>query len=1194
MNEPPSEFDSLEEAAESFLERYRRGERPPLSEYTARYPELADRIRALFPALVVMEKVGSLGAEPGPLEARAALGTAKVPEQLGEYRILREVGRGGMGIVYEAVQESLGRHVALKVLPLHTALAPTHLERFRREAQAAAQLHHTNIVPVFGVGEHAGLHYYAMQFIQGQGLQQVLHELNNLRRTKTPALPQAVPGADPAAALSVATGLLSGHFPGRAKSSAQTSGDKPSPGGGSGAGSTSVVVAGDESDLTAQSEAQYFRSVARVGLQVAEALAHAHQQGVIHRDVKPSNLLLDRSGTVWVTDFGLAKTTDSEELTSPGDIIGTLRYMAPERFEGVTDVRGDVYSLGATLYEMVTLRPPFEDTDRLRLMQRVSQEAPLPPRKLEPRVPRDLETIILKAMDRDPRQRFQTASALAEELRLFLADRPLLIRRSSVRERVWRWCRRNPLVTTLLGLVGVLLVTVAVVTSLAAWSAQRQLHRTQQAERTATDRLFEALLTRVKAGQGSGRQGQRLDNLEALRQAAEIAHAQGRPAADVLHLRALAAACLALPDLSLEKDWEGSPSGTSGLGFDARFERYAWSFRDEGISVRRLEDHRELCRLPTPPSDVESRWADYQFSPDGRYLAAFYRLWGPRHPLQVWDLQGSTERPAYSLDDAAGRPAFAADGRTLVVRRADGAVAVIDLPAGAQRRWYESIGAGGALALHPGGRLLAVACGPAGRGRVQILDFETGAMARELALPAGEAAGLAWAPDGRLLAVACGPPESQIYLWDGLSGRKEGELTGHRWEVQDVAFDETGRYLASFGWDMTLRIWDVGARRQILDLEEIRVLSFRTQGGLSAAGLAGPSGRHVQLWSFRPSTVHRELHIPYKQPYFFEFSPDGRWAAVSGRWPGGDMRLWDIRAGREVAHLPDVECLLWDPRGDSYLATSADGLLRVTVPHARPTDGGASSPVGPPRRLKGLSEDLRDDWLIWVWARPEGQRLITCSHSRSRIRVIEVGPESARIIWQGRHVKVDGARHSPDGRLIATCSMETGDRVRIWDADTGRLIHELPVGDAWLAFSRDSRHLYTVTGRHARRGAELCAWKVGTWESGRSVPLNRITSAPPYLEVAADGTVAVIWSMNEVRLLDPETLTELVTLAAPKPDLTITFGFSRDGRTLGATSSETLHLWDLPALRRELRALNLDWQPSAATSESHPSGLPGR
>jgi serine/threonine protein kinase/WD40 repeat protein len=1139
---------------------------------------LAERIRALFPALVVMEQVGSLGGEPGPQGTGAATEGPQVPGQLGEFRLVREIGRGGMGVVYEAVQESLGRHVALKVLALHAALAPTHLERFRREAQAAAQLHHTNIVPVFGVGEHQGLHYYAMQYIHGQGLESVLRELQALRRGERKKPAADAPGSHSAVGMSVARGLLSGQFVPPTVALSPDDASRPSPSA-TELGSSSLVVAGDDSELTGQSQTQYFRSVARVGVQVAEALAHAHQHGIIHRDIKPSNLLLDTRGTVWVTDFGLAKVVDADELTQPGDIVGTLRYMAPERFRGVTDARGDVYGLGATLYELVTLRPAFDDADRLRLMERVTHEIPVPPRQLDRGIPRDLETIILKAMEKLPQDRFRTATAMADELRLFLTNRPLQIRRSSLRERLWRWCRRNPLVALLLGLVAALLLTVAVVSALAAWTARRQ-------ERIATDRLFDTLLTRVEASRGSGRQGQRLANIEPLRQAAEIAHQQGRPATDLLHLRALAAACLALPDLSLDQEWDGNPPGTTGLGFDARLERYAWSFRDEGIRVRRVEDHRELCRLPTPASDRVSRWADYHFSPDGRYLAAFYRQWGPSQTLQVWDLQGSTERPTVLIADAAAVPVFTADGRTMVVRLAGGAVEVIDLPAGAQRRRLESAGPGEALTLHPGGRLLAVASA----SKVRVLDLETGAVARDLAIPAGEAEGLAWSPDGRLLAAATARPDYRIYLWDGLSGRLEGELTGHRWEVQDVAFDETSRYLASFSWDLTLRIWDVGSRQQVLNLEETRVVGFRTQGALGAADLSGPSGRRVRLWSFRPSAVHRELHFPEKQPYCVSISPNGRWAATGQ--PGEGVRLWDIVAGREVGHLPGVKFVLWEPDGDGYLASSASGLLRGAMPPAGRGDGKSLGALALACPLSGLKDDLGLQGL--AWARPQGQRLIATSHSTSHIHAIAVERQTARALWQVRHDKVRDYNVSPDGRLVATGSQDGGDGVRVLDADTGRLVHELPVGDAAVRFSHDGRSLYTATGRQGPGGAELCSWRVGSWEMVRAVPLNRISGAPPSLVVAGDGTVAVVWSMQEVRLLEPETFTEIVTLAAPRPDLTIVLAFSEDGRTLAATSSGTFHLWDLPALRRELRAIDLDWGPPTASEGPHPADLSSR
>jgi serine/threonine protein kinase len=487
---PDSYRDPIEVMAESFVARFRRGERPSVEEYAARYPELADEVRELVPALAQLERDlsvdGATGSHRG-LEISAAISGA--PRQLGDYTLLREVGRGGMGIVYEAVQESLGRHVALKVLPQHRLSDPNQLERFRREARAAATLHHTNIVPVFGVGECDGVHHYAMQYIQGQSLDEVLREVKRLRGVK-PAEPASsdVAGHDPALAMSVAIELVSGRFASQTAAPAETN-SVPAPQGLPPGEQPTSIVGGEgpgpsysASSIVGQSGFLYFRSVARIGVQAAEAIAYAHDHKVLHRDIKPSNLLLDLQGTVWVTDFGLAKTEGADALTHSGDIVGTLRYMAPERFRGEEEARSDVYALGLTMYEMLTLEPAFTARERARLIDKILNDEPQRPRQLDPRIPHDLETITLKAIVRDPSDRYRTALELAEDLRRYLADRPILARRASTVDQARRWCRRNPAVAGLATAVMTLLVVAVAILSVANVRITR--------ERNAKDRAL--------------------------------------------------------------------------------------------------------------------------------------------------------------------------------------------------------------------------------------------------------------------------------------------------------------------------------------------------------------------------------------------------------------------------------------------------------------------------------------------------------------------------------------------------------------------------------------------------------------------------------------------------------------------------------------------------------------------------------
>ncbi len=449
MSHSDSEVDPLDDVAEEFADRYRRGERPSLSDYATRYPQHAERIRRLFPALVGMEQLGA-AVQPsgGPVANGADLGSF-VGGVLGEYRIVSEIARGGMGVVFEAVQESLGRHVALKVLPSHDLVRNNRLERFRYEARAAARLHHSNIVPVFGVGECDGVHFYAMQYIRGQNLEAVLQEVRRLRGE--PADPAGSTRCRSDLGVGLARGLLSGELQSGSDPIQRTrrktevvSGGQDAPPCASRPAVVEASASTSSSELASQPELQYVRSVARISIQVADALAYAHNQGILHRDIKPANILLDAEGVAWVTDFGLAKADDSIELTTQGDIVGTLRYMAPERFRGRADRRSDVYGLGLTLYEMLTLQSPFGTGDRALLTERILHSEPPRPRRVDPRIPRDLETIVLKAIAKEPGRRYDDASGLADDLRRFLSDRPIRARRTPPWEHGWRFCRRNP------------------------------------------------------------------------------------------------------------------------------------------------------------------------------------------------------------------------------------------------------------------------------------------------------------------------------------------------------------------------------------------------------------------------------------------------------------------------------------------------------------------------------------------------------------------------------------------------------------------------------------------------------------------------------------------------------------------------------------------------------------------------------
>ena len=455
----PGDDPRVLELAKEYMAELERGVRPDRDRYLARHPDLATAVSRCLDGIDLLHRGAKALTRPDPPRLDTGLASG---DRLGEFEIVREIGRGGMGVVYEAMQPSLGRRVALKVLPLAAALSPKQLQRFQTEAHAAAQLHHTNIVAVHAVGCERGVHFYAMQFIDGLPLDAFIRDLRGVEGRAGGSTSTMDLRAGPTAPGTSRTGTVS--RPGRGR--------------------------------------ETYRSLARIVAQVADALDYAHEAGVVHRDVKPGNLLLDSKGAVWVTDFGLAQVTARAGLTQTGDVFGTLRYMSPEQAagrRGEVDHRTDIYSLGATLYELLTLMPVFSGSDRRKLLHRVLNVDPLPPRQADRSIPPELETIVLKALAKSPTDRYATAGEMAADLRRFLEDKPILARRPTWAGRARKWVRRHPSAVWAVVLVLVLNVAgLAVSTTLVSRERDRTaaaLDRERQRADEAEKRFRQAKAT---------------------------------------------------------------------------------------------------------------------------------------------------------------------------------------------------------------------------------------------------------------------------------------------------------------------------------------------------------------------------------------------------------------------------------------------------------------------------------------------------------------------------------------------------------------------------------------------------------------------------------------------------------------------------------------------------------------------------
>ncbi len=881
--DPVDPDERLGEAIEAFLELVESGDAPDPEVFASQYPDISDDLREALEGLSLVR--GLVGSTPGGGGARLMAG-----RRLAGYKITGELGAGGMGVVYEAVHVDLDRPVALKVLDARATRDGNGLRRFLNEAKLAAALHHTHIVPVFDVGHVGGLCYYAMQRIEGAGLDRVIKSLrrdrttgagSGIARNNTPpptlpgrTAPVSRPDHDAAPDLS---GLGSPALAAQLADTAEMSR--------SGTPRTEFPT-----PFHPPRGAGYYKWVAELGREAASALDYAHNAGVIHRDIKPSNLLVDGHGRVWIADFGLARRLTDPGITRSDNLIGTPRYMSPEQARsGELDGRTDEYSLGATLYELLTLRPPFEGRTTAELIEQITRDEPIPPSRFDPRVPRDLETIVLKALSKRPADRYDSAVELAEDLDRYLHLEPVRARRIGPFGRFVRLVRRHPAIST----VTATAATVVLVTATVSYRrVLQERDRAVSAEGRLQEALRENLLNQASLVRLAAVPGRRERGLGWLREAAAM-----KPDADLAsRLRAEAVTLLTLRDVERRPDL--TAQRVAGM-----------TFTDDG-------------RLEIVSEDGRAR---SQFNADGQPLAQNDPT-GPDAPDARLPFGLSGTRIA-SLGNRG--VTIWPDGRGLRLHAPGNPSTFTDIPMNGRE----------ILAIHG-------AVGPEG-ARLVTIDRAADRPAPPDAPPPAD---LPPPPPPSASPSSSPPPPPpqddkrdrdgfalRVTLWDldrpeqpiAILEPPPLEETGRTFPLVAIAPD--GETVAA-AWfrASTVGLWSTadGTPQENLDATtSITALALGPDEVLATGG----SGA-VRLWRLSDRTALPSLTPDQAFLRMLKFSPDGTLLAVAGGGP--DIELWDPASNTLIAALPTtdrVTDLEFSPSGTLLAASQPTGIARWAI-----------------------------------------------------------------------------------------------------------------------------------------------------------------------------------------------------------------------------------------------------------------------
>jgi WD40 repeat protein len=1035
------------------------------------------RDTSVFPLTMPPSEGGTadIATEPYRASGESRQPSARLPRAFGEYELLQEIARGGMGVVFRAEQRKLNRTVALKMI-LSGHLAGTGaIERFQREARAAANLEHAGIVPIFEVGEIDGQHYFTMQLVSGGSLQEQLR-------------------------------------------------DGPLPP----------------------------RTAARLVLQVAEAVQYAHERGIIHRDIKPHNVLLSGprldEAIPKLTDFGLARFVSGSGITASGEALGTPSYMPPEQAAGQIDQispRSDVYSLGALLYSLLTGRPPFQSADLYQILRQVREAEPVPPRQLNPEVPRDLETVWLQCLRKEPSRRYDSAQEMADELQRYLRGEPVRARPLGAFGRAWRWARRNPGIATLATIISLLLTALAIGGTLSAWRIASDRDRLAELK----DKEHKARLEAEAEGRRANRAA---DNERAARNRAEqqrdfvsvsLAHRHWLDnnvlQADLLldacrkddrqwewhHIKRLCHAELMTLGGLLTPDYitatAYSPDGTRVAVGTQRAKVHIW---DQTGKVR-------------ASLQSDGQWIDsVEFSPDGKQLLTTART----APARLWDL--ATQKWAYRLPDNGLRAAFSRDGKYIALATWEGQkrVGEVKLLVAAngreERSWPAQTSLPLLVAFSPDDRKLLLFTSPL---QMKTWDIATG---QEAGLARKMERGEEVTPNQRIALnagqtlCAGGLQNGSVVLWDLATGLRRFTVQGHSSNTGTVVFSPTDSHLVSGGWDRGVKVWDVNSGILVANLQGhtwgVNALAFRPDGlrllsgaetakvwdataFLEARIIPGKSGSPynpvftpdskylaaaddkltVKVWEPATGKLVRTLtHAPGTNRADYTFlacSPDGsRLAATTN---DNTIRIWDLASGKQRVPFNvgnNHPCLAFSPDSRSLVTVSPQhelnirdaetgGVTRTLRGHKFPLRSIAFSPDG--RRLASASAGLDHEGELKVWDLGTGQEVFRREQSGRACWAVSFSPDSKRVAVAG----VDGPvrildtetgnqllslpnsltritclAFSPNGRRLATGGLDR--TVKLWDARTGQEIfivgrHSAPI--MGIAFSPDGRLL---------------------------------------------------------------------------------------------------------------------------------------